>query len=215
MKLKKILKWLLLVTIIVVIIFFLVGIYFPNLIIISNSFQEPIPIVISKDLQNLIDAESQNDVSTEQSNVNLPVHLIIPLINVDAFVEYLGITSDGTMDAPKGPDDVAWFDLGPRPGEKGSAVIAGHYGWKNNVPAVFDNLNKLKIGDKIYVTDDRGATTTFVVNEIGIYSQNGDATNTFSSNDGKAHLNLITCEGVWNAVLKSRPNRLVVFTSKE
>ena len=58
------------------------------------------------------------------------------------------------MDVPKQPDDVAWFDLGFRPGQKGSAVIDGHSGWKDNRPAVFDNLSKLKNGDKIYVEDN-------------------------------------------------------------
>jgi sortase (surface protein transpeptidase) len=27
--------------------------------------------------------------------------------------------------------NVAWFNLGPLPGENGSAVISGHYGLKN------------------------------------------------------------------------------------
>jgi LPXTG-site transpeptidase (sortase) family protein len=220
MKLRIILKWVLFIISIIVIVFFAIIIFFPNLAPSSfsqASYTEPIPIqpVISQTLQNLIDAQSQSNVSSEQSNSNLPVRLKIPTIKVDAAVLYLGITSDGAMDVPKGPDDVAWFDFGPRPGEIGSAVIAGHYGWKNNKPAVFDDLSKLKIGDKIYIVDDLGATTTFAVSEIGTYDQNEDATNVFSSNDGKAHLNLITCEGVWNAVSKSRPSRLVIFTNKE
>jgi len=219
MQVKRILKWSLFIIVIITSIFFVIRIYFPSLSITSNkiSYTEPIPIppVISQALQNLIDAQSRSNVSSEQTNSNLPVRLIIPTIKVNAVVEYLGITSDGAMDVPKGPENVGWFDLGPRPGEKGSAVIAGHYGWKNNIPAVFDDLSKLKIGDKIYTVDDLGATTTFVVGEIGIYDQNGDATNVFSSNDGKAHLNLITCEGIWNVISKSRPSRLVIFTNKE
>lgn len=215
---KIILKWLLFVIGIIAIIFFVIVIIIPKFKI-SNQvvYTEPIPIppVISQALQNMIDAQSQSNVSRDQSNSNLPVRLKIPVIKVDAAVEYLGITPGGAMDVPKGPDDVAWFDLGPRPGEIGSAVIAGHYGWKNDIPAVFDDLYKLKIGDEIYVVDDLGVTTTFVVNEIGTYDQNADATNVFSSNDGKAHLNIITCEGIWNVASKSRPSRLVIFTNKE
>ncbi len=119
------------------------------------------------------------------------------------------------MAVPKGPNDVAWFDLGPRPGDIGSAVVAGHYGWKNNIPAVFDNLYKLHIRDKIYVVDDKGATTTFVVGELGTYTENGNSTNVFDSKDGKSHLNLITCEGIWNAAKKSYSNRLVVYADRE
>jgi LPXTG-site transpeptidase (sortase) family protein len=174
----------------------------------------PLPPKISQALQNILDTQAQSNVSTSLSNSNLPTRIKIPKIKVDAAVEYLGVTPTGAMDVPKGPDDVAWFDLGPRPGEIGSAVIAGHYGWKNNIPAVFDNLYKLKIGDKIYIDDDLGSTTTFTVREIGMYDQNGDASSIFDSSDGKAHLNLITCEGVWNVASKSRPNRLVIFTDK-
>lgn len=119
------------------------------------------------------------------------------------------------MDVPKGPNDVAWFNLGPRPGEIGSAVISGHYGWKNNIPAVFDNLHKLRKGDKVYVEDKNGATITFVVRELRTYDQNEDASDVFGSSDGKAHLNLVTCTGTWNKAQKSYSKRLVVFTDKE
>ncbi|MDP3994112.1 MAG: class F sortase [bacterium] len=151
----------------------------------------------------------------EQASVKLPVRLKIPSINVDAPVEYVGLTSDGAMDVPKGPVNVAWFNLGPRPGETGSSVIAGHYGWKNNIPAVFDNLHKIRKGDKIYIENGKGAIITFVVREIRTYSKDEAAPDVFGSSDGKAHLNLITCTGVWNKAEKTRSERLIVFTDKE
>jgi len=151
----------------------------------------------------------------QQARAALPSRLMIPAINVDAAIESVGLTSQGAMAVPAGPADAAWFDLGPRPGESGSAVIAGHEGWKDNIKAVFDDLYKLQKGDKIYVEDEQGATTTFVVSGMQTYDQNGDASGIFSSTDGKAHLNLITCEGTWNAAEKSYSNRLVVFTDKE
>ncbi len=151
----------------------------------------------------------------QEKSFGLPVRLKIPRINVDAFVEYVGLTSDGAMGVPKERINAGWFNLGPRPGENGSAVIAGHYGWKNGIPAVFDNLNNLQKGDKIYVHDEKGATTVFVVRESRRYDPKADASDVFGSNDGKPHLNLITCEGVWNKVSKTYSKRLVVFTDKE
>ena len=153
----------------------------------------------------------------EQASVELPVRLKIPSIKVDAPVEYVGLTPDGAMNVPKSPVGVAWFNLGPRPGEDGSAVITGHYGWKNNIPAVFDNLHKLRVGDKISVEDEKGLATTFVVREVRIYDKDDDdvASDVFDSSDGKAHLNLITCEGEWDKVSKTYSKRLVVFTDKE
>lgn len=150
-----------------------------------------------------------------KASYGLPVRLTISTIGVDAAVEYVGVTPDGAMDVPKGPQDVAWFQFGPHPGEIGSAVIAGHYGWKDNMPAVFDDLSKLRKGDAIYIEDERGVLTTFIVRESRLLGEDEDASSVFVSSDGKAHLNLITCEGVWNAAAKSYSKRLVVFADKE
>ena len=114
-----------------------------------------------------------------------------------------------------GPVDVAWYDLGPRPGESGSAVIAGHDGWKDGIAAVFDKLSALAVGDKIYVDDRQGSTTVFVVRDIETYGKSQNDSLVFNSNDGESHLNLITCEGTWNASEQSYSNRLVVFADED
>lgn len=141
--------------------------------------------------------------------------LRIPKINVDALIENVGLTSDGVMDSPKGPDETGWYNLGPKPGEIGSAVIDGHSGWKNGIPAVFDNLHKLSKGDKIYVEDEGGAVVTFIVRESRKYNPSADASDVFLSTDGKVHLNLITCGGIWDKISRSSSERLIVFADKE
>ncbi len=146
----------------------------------------------------------------------LPIHLNIPAINVSSNIEYVGLTGSGEMDVPKKTGDVAWFNLGPRPGEVGSAVIDGHYGLlKNGEASVFDNLHKLVKGDRISIEDVDGKVIYFIVKETRIFDPDADASSVFVSNDGKAHLNLITCEGVWDKDSKSYSKRLVVFTDKE
>jgi LPXTG-site transpeptidase (sortase) family protein len=142
----------------------------------------------------------------------LPVRLKIPSIGVDSAIEDALITTDGRMDVPVGSVNVAWFSLGPHPGQIGSAVIGGHFGINNGVPFVFYDLDKLRSGDKIYIEDDKGDTLAFIVRKISLFDRNADATTVFTSNDGLAHLNLITCEGVWNRVNDSYPERRVVFT---
>ena len=142
----------------------------------------------------------------------LPVRLKIPAIGVDSAIEDALITPDGRMDVPSGSVDVAWFALGPHPGQVGSAVIGGHFGIQNGKKFVFYDLDKLVVGDKIYVLDDNANTITFQVKRIQLFDRNGDATTVFSSSDGIAHLNLITCEGVWNQINGSYPERRVVFT---
>lgn len=160
-------------------------------------------------------AKEQAGQATAELMSGLPVRLKIPTINVDAAFEYVGLTQDGAMGVPKGPGEVAWFNLGPRPGAMGSAVIAGHWGWKNGIPAVFDNLSRLHKGDKISVEDDQGVITTFIVREMRTFGERADASDVFGSDDQKAHVNLITCEGIWNKTAKSYSNRLVVFADME
>jgi LPXTG-site transpeptidase (sortase) family protein len=161
-------------------------------------------------------AEAASPAESQTASADLPIRIKIPIINVDAPLESVGLTSAGEVAVPKGPTNAAWYNLGPRPGENGAAVIDGHFGWwKNGTQAVFNNLGKLHKGDKLFVEDGSGVTTTFVVREIRKYDQNANSSDVFGSNDGKAHLNLITCDGAWNNTQQSYPNRLVVFTDKE
>lgn len=138
-----------------------------------------------------------------------PVRLIIPQININTDIKYMGVTPYGVMEVPNNIMDVGWFKLGPHPGEKGSAVIAGHFDGKNGEAGVFVNLYKLKKGDKLYTEDDKGVLIAFIVREKHIYDP-GSADEVFSSSDS-AHLNLITCDGVWDGAKKSYSKRLVVF----
>lgn len=188
----------------------------------SNGLTRKIPISVTENSTNLYPYLQENrylSVDMNSKIFDVPTitspHLKIPAIGVDSVIGHVGLTSLGAMDAPKGPTEVVLFDLGPNPGEAGSAVIAGHYGWKNGTPAVFDNLNKLKKGDKIYTNSENGIITTFIVRETILYGENDDASKIFFSKDGKSHLNLITCGGVYNKLKKSYSNRLVVFSDKE
>lgn len=157
------------------------------------------------------------DVVIEKMQIKpgLPKQLIIPAINVDVAIDYVGLTSDGAMDIKPDPKIVGWYMLGPRPGDEGSSVIAGHYGWLNGKPAIFNDIQKLSKGDELSVIDQKGVSVTFVVREIHKYDPESDAATVFKSNDGKSHLNLITCNGVWENDKQSYSNRLVVFTDRK
>ncbi len=143
-----------------------------------------------------------------------PIRLIVPKVNIDAHIEHVGLTKGGAMDTPKETNNVGWFMFGSRPGEIGTATIAGHSGWKNNTPVVFDSLSDLQLGDLVYVENSEKIISTFIVRDIKIYDENADTTSVFTSSDGISHLNLITCDGTWNKENKSYSDRLVVFTDK-
>lgn len=153
--------------------------------------------------------------TTSARKPGLPVRLKIPKTKVDAAVEQVGLTADGAMDVPSGPETTGWYDRGPRPGETGSAVIDGHFDLGDGTPAVFDDLHTLQAGDRLYVEDGQGTTTTFVVHESRTYDPEADASSVFRSRDGRAHLNLITCAGDWNKDRQSYSSRLIVFAEKQ
>lgn len=150
----------------------------------------------------------------KEESIAVPVRIKIPKLGVETKVEHVGLAKRGEVGAPKGADNTAWFKLGPRPGEKGTAIIDGHAGYRNNQPAVFDNLHKLEKGDKIYVKDKEGKVITFVVRGLKSYGRKESAEEVFLSDDGFSHLNLITCTGDWNALEKTRSSRLVVFADR-
>ncbi len=187
------------------------------LVTIGIIFLSPVTLFINDGKTFYVPVTSQPAESIqerERTRAGLPIDLKIPAIGVDTSLVYVGLTPQGAVGVPEGPSNAAWLDLSSRPGEKGTAVIDGHYGWKDNIPAVFNNLSELRIGDKLYVKDENGTTTRFVVRDIETYGENQNPSKVFNSNDGKVHLNLITCEGIWNAVQKSYSDRLVVFADK-
>ncbi len=149
--------------------------------------------------------------SVAQEPTGAPVRIKIPRIGVDAWIERVALTSAGSMDVPKHRLTAGWYELGPRPGETGSAIIAGHVDWYYGASAVFANLHQLKPGDTITVENDKGIRAAFIVRESRTYSAASAATDVFVSNDGAAHLNLITCTGNWDKGKNQYTQRLVVF----
>lgn len=141
---------------------------------------------------------------------DLPVRLIIPSINVNAKIQALGVNQMGEMEVPDNIFEAGWFKFGPQPGEKGSAVIAGHLNGENGENGVFVDLYKLKKGDKLYIKNNKGITIAFIIRESRLFDP-GYANDVFGQTD-IAHLNLVTCDGVWDETIKSYTKRLVVFT---
>ncbi|HVW66672.1 MAG TPA: class F sortase [Candidatus Peribacteraceae bacterium] len=149
--------------------------------------------------------------SSSVETTTKPARLVIPSIKVNAPVEDVGLLSDGSMDAPKGWNDVGWYDLGPRPGETGNAVMAGHLDSYIGA-AVFWHLDELKPGDTVSVIDTAGNTHQFRVTSMHSYmTDNPPMQKIFGTATG-SHLNLITCDGTWNGALQRYDHRLVVYT---
>lgn len=173
-------------------------------------------LAFNRPAQSIARETSHTPVLSQKSvnDIGIPIRLRIPAINVNSAVEPVGITPGGVMDIKENQDNTAWYKYGPRPGENGNAVIAGHYGWDHQKPSVFTQLSKLQEGDKLYVDSDKRTTIAFVIRKSKRYNPDADTTAIFKSNDGNSHLNLITCDGSWDEAKKSYTNRLVVFADR-
>ncbi|MET0979761.1 MAG: class F sortase, partial [Candidatus Saccharimonadales bacterium] len=142
----------------------------------------------------------------------LPTQLSIPKLKVNAPISYMGLTANGEMDVPPDLVTVGWYKFGTKPGEQGSAVIAGHLEGTEDL-GVFIDLDKLDSGDVINVLNDRDELISFAVRETRTYRQEERPNEIFNRTDG-SYLNLITCSGVWDNAKQRYSHRYVVFADK-
>lgn len=166
--------------------------------------KEVLPAVLSNDTSSGEDARVVE--------IGTPQTLSIPKINVNATVESVAQDNKGAMDIPKNSKNVAWYNLGPKPGASGSSVMAGHKDERDGSPSVFWDLKKLEKGDKIIVTDENGEEHTYSVTDKAEYPDaNFPLQKVFNTPDKKM-LNLITCEGTWNSATRNYSHRTVVYS---
>jgi sortase A len=150
--------------------------------------------------------------SQTKTYAGIPLTLDIPSIHVHAKIEDVGLDRNDLMDVPNNTNDVAWYKLGPKPGQSGNAVIDGHVDTQTGAPAVFAKLGKIKVGDMITVTETQTIMHTFKVMSIESLPTETFPTNRIFGDSTDAHLNLITCAGTWDTKTANYSKRLVVFS---
>jgi|SRR5450755_372495 sortase (surface protein transpeptidase) len=142
-------------------------------------------------------------------------HLIIPTIGVNASIEPVGVLSDGDLAVPTQEpwDGVGWYQYGPYPGARGSAVIDGHLDRPGGSPAVFWKLQSLHIGDSIKVVNPGEKPLHFRIVNMKYYTANNAPLQTIFGNRAGTFLNLITCAGQWIPKQHQTTLRLVIYTA--
>lgn len=141
-----------------------------------------------------------------------PQQLIIPKLGIVASVEYVGMDAKGNMDVPKQDENVAWYELGYKPGALGNSVIAGHFDTKTGAPAVFYRLETLEKGDSIQVIGTDGTENKFIVTQKHTYPYDMFPLIEVFGPADKPRLNLITCEGTYNSANRTYSHRTVVYS---
>jgi sortase A len=137
-----------------------------------------------------------------------PSRLLIPRIGVDAVIEARGLDASRNMETPRNFHDVAWYDLGPTPGETGNALINGHVDWWTG-SAVFTRLHELRTGDTVIVVQGDGTRLSFRVTGRTTVAAGARVASLFAPSP-VAKLTLITCAGVWDPRIFTNTQRLLV-----
>jgi sortase A len=136
------------------------------------------------------------------------MRLLIPRIGVNARIEARGLDPNRNMQTPNDFHDVAWYNLGPRPGEPGNALMNGHVDWWTG-SAVFTRLSELRPGDSVIVVRRDGTRISFKVTGRQVVPANARVAALFAPSR-VATLTLITCTGVWDPRIMSDTHRLLV-----
>lgn len=125
-----------------------------------------------------------------------PTRLLVPAAGVDAPVTGLGLNADGTVEVPAAEraHEVGWYRNGPTPGERGPAVLIGHYDTARG-PAVFAGLPRLRPGDLLQVRREDGATVDFRVRRLIQAAKDRFPTDVVYGDTTAPELRLITCGG--------------------
>ncbi|MFE5399975.1 class F sortase [Streptomyces sp. NPDC056580] len=141
-----------------------------------------------------------------------PTRLVIPKISVDAPFVPLALASNGQLRPPPAADTnlVGWYADGVTPGEKGTAILAGHVDTVTSA-AVFANLYELGRGDRFSVDRADGRKAEFVVYDTETYAKDAFPSDRVYADADRPEVRLITCAGDYDHTVRDYKDNLVVF----
>lgn len=154
------------------------------------------------------------EIVSPASSVGDPIAISIPSIGVESVITPTGLLADGTIDVPADASVAGWFEPGPRPGERGPAVVMGHVDSRSQGPGVFYRLREIPIGAVVTIETTDGAER-FVVRSVEQYPKNEFPTERVYGGVREAELRLITCGGSFDASVRSYRDNIVAFLVPE
>lgn len=125
-----------------------------------------------------------------------PTRITIPSIKVDAPLTGLGLTKDGSLEVPPAArrDLAGWYESGTTPGDRGTAIVAGHVDNAEG-PSVFYALGALKKGQPVEVRRTDGRTAVFTVDAVEVYDSRAFPDDKVYGAAERPELRVITCGG--------------------
>ncbi|MFD6285495.1 class F sortase [Streptomyces sp. NPDC060205] len=140
-----------------------------------------------------------------------PTSLNIPYLRLRAPVIGLGLDRRQQLTTPPvdKPRLAGWYEGGPSPGEKGTAVVVGHLDTRTG-PAVFAGLSTLKPGLLVEALRADGRTAVYTVDAVRVYEKARFPSREVYAARQRPELRLITCGGVYDRRSGYKSN-VVVF----
>jgi LPXTG-site transpeptidase (sortase) family protein len=139
-----------------------------------------------------------------------PLRIVIPSIGVDAPITNKGLSVDGMMEGPNGPEDVAWYEFTAFPGGGSNAVFSAHVDYHGYGPAVFADLKKLEKGDLVEVHTADGTVYRYEVTLSLSYPAETAPSEEIVGPTSREVITLITCAGSFDQATRQYSHRLVV-----
>lgn len=179
----------------------------------SDTEEENSAVVEQVEVKKEVNTTSQSSVPViKDANLGVdPVTIEIPSIDVKTEIEDVGRLENGQMGVPENVDNTGWFEPGTKPGNRGSAVIAGHVDDKTG-PSVFFKLEDMENGDEIIVTGENEKRLVFKVVGKEVFPRNDAPVSEIFGYTSRRMLNLITCTGDFDNSAGTHNDRLVVYT---
>jgi hypothetical protein len=141
--------------------------------------------------------------------VAAPVRMSILALGVDGPVLPAGVDASNELDVPPDARTLVWYRHGPSPGQRGSAVIAGHLNWRG-VTGLFADLAGTPIGAVVTVAYDDGSQRSFVVTSVEMVPKPAVSVNGVFARGGSRVLRLVTCGGEFDGEARSYRSNVVV-----
>ena len=147
---------------------------------------------------------------TWQGSANDPKKIIMPSIDVDAYLQNVGIDQNKEIAVPNNIHMGGWFVDSVRPGEKGLSIIDGHLNGPSQ-DGIFINLEKVKSGDTYTIEFGDGSKKQFRIKDVKVVDLDEAASVLFSQDPAITNqLTLITCGGTYDQQARLYDKRVIV-----
>ncbi|MFJ2514493.1 sortase domain-bontaining protein [Streptomyces griseoviridis] len=139
-----------------------------------------------------------------------PTQVDIPSLGLTATLQEASLTARGQLPLPTDSTGASWLSSSAAPGERGTAVLAGHVDTTKG-PAAFYQLSAATPGMRVDVARADGTTAHFVVDAVAVYPRDHFPHSVYEDTPSPS-LRLITCTG-WDSNTRTYRDNVVVYAT--